>query len=121
MMHNGRKVLDEPMMGLRRQFDPRVIRLQPLHLETDLAPLAGLADVASVRPSTEGCEIHLRAGVDSVEAMRQVAACVAPARIELARVTLEDVFVRLVSEGGDEERERALRANLQDLGTEAAG
>src|SRR5687767_4194134 len=33
MMHQGRKVLDEPMAGLRRQFDMRVIRFEPLRSE----------------------------------------------------------------------------------------
>jgi hypothetical protein len=50
-----------------------------------------------------------------------MAASVAPARLELARVRLEDVFIRLVSEGmRTDDAERALRANLQGLGTEAA-
>jgi hypothetical protein len=53
--------------------------------------------------------------------MRQIAATVAPARIELARVRLEDVFIRLVSDSAPTlEAERALRANLQGLGTEGA-
>ena len=30
MIHEGRKVLDEPMAGLRRQFDPRRILFEPL-------------------------------------------------------------------------------------------
>src|SRR5687767_7370885 len=30
MIHKGRKVLDEPIAGLRRQYDPRLIRLEPL-------------------------------------------------------------------------------------------
>src|SRR5687767_1100479 len=33
MIHQGRKVLDEPMAGLRRQFDMRVIRFEPLRSE----------------------------------------------------------------------------------------
>ena len=53
--------------------------------------------------------------------MRTIAAAVAPARIELARVRLEDVFIRLVSEGGEAtDTAHALRANLQGQGIEGA-
>jgi hypothetical protein len=53
--------------------------------------------------------------------MRALAAAVAPARIELARVRLEDVFIRLVAEGGEStDTAQALRANLQGLGMEGA-
>ncbi len=30
MIHRGRKVLDEPMSGLRRQFDAQTVRFEPL-------------------------------------------------------------------------------------------
>jgi ABC-2 type transport system ATP-binding protein len=115
MIHNGRKVLDEPMSGLRRQFDPSVIRLQPLELDADLTSLGGLPFVGSIQPHAEGVEIHLREGANPAWAMQQIAARVTPARIEFARITLEDVFIRLVSDGHDDERERVLRENLQDL------
>lgn len=117
MIHNGRKVLDEPMSGLRRQFDPGTIRLQPLELDADPASLSRMAAVASVRPFAEGVEIRLRDGVNPAEAMQQIASHVTPARIEFARIMLEDVFVRLVS-GGHDEQERAIRANLQDIDVE---
>lgn len=121
MIHQGRKVLDEPMSGLRRQYDPRTIRLEPLHAGADLSGLEALPGVAEVRPRGEGCEIRLLPGCEPAEAMHRISSAVTPARIELARVTLEDVFVRLVSEGADEgDAERALRAELQGLGSEAA-
>jgi hypothetical protein len=53
--------------------------------------------------------------------MRELTALVPPARVELARVRLEDVFVRLVSEDAvSADDEKSLRANLQGLGVEGA-
>ena len=116
MIHKGRKVLDEPMVGLRRQYDTRTIRLEPLDPRADLSPLRTLAGVEHVNVVDEGCEIRIGAGTDPADAIRSVAAIVAPARIELARVRLEDVFIRLVTEGdGAQESESVLRANLQGL------
>jgi ABC-2 type transport system ATP-binding protein len=121
MIHQGRKVLDEPMAGLRRQYDPRVIRFEPLDADADLSALRRLPGVQETRPMDGGCEIHLMADTDPAGVMRQIAAAVAPARLELARVRLEDVFIRLVAESTrTEDARRALRANLQGVGTEAA-
>jgi ABC-2 type transport system ATP-binding protein len=121
MIHRGRKVLDEPMAGLRRQFDLRAIRFEPLHAGSDLSPLRHVRGVERLTESGDGCEIRLFEGVDPAAAIRDLASVVAPARIELSRVRLEDVFIRLVSEEtATEDAERALRANLQGLGVEGA-
>jgi ABC-2 type transport system ATP-binding protein len=121
MIHKGRKVLDEPMAGLRRQYDPNIIRFEPLHADADLSPLQFVPGVLEIRPMDGGCELHLVPGTSPATVMREVAAEVAPARLELARVRLEDVFIRLVGEStATADAERALRANLQGLGAEAA-
>jgi ABC-2 type transport system ATP-binding protein len=121
MIHKGRKVLDEPMSGLRRQFDTRMIRLEPLDAGADLMSLRGLPGVVRVTPTADGCEIALAEGTDPASAIRALAAVVAPARIELARVRLEDVFIRLVTEGtGKDDADEALRTHLQGLTTGGA-
>jgi hypothetical protein len=69
-----------------------------------------------VHRTGDGCEILLAEGTDPGAAMRDIAARVAPARMELARVRLEDVFVRVVSEGSHQpESMQALRTHLQGL------
>ena len=121
MIHKGRKVLDEPIAGLRRQYDPRTILLEPLDPKADLMALRSLPGVERIRLTDEGCEIGLVAGTEPAAAIRSLASAVAPARIELARVRLEDVFIRLVSGGtGSEESHEALRTHLQGLGGVAA-
>jgi ABC-2 type transport system ATP-binding protein len=120
MIHKGRKVLDEPMSGLRRQYDKTLVHLEPLDPHVDLMSIRSLPGIAHVDMSEEGCDIRLTPGTDPASAIRAIASVVAPARIELARVRLEDVFVRLVSEGVSPESESQLRANLQGLGVEGA-
>ena len=119
MIHQGRKVLDEPMAGLRRQYDTRVIRFEPFAADANLSALRVLPGVETIDMTGEGCDIRLAEGRDPADAMRQIATTIAPARIELARVRLEDVFIRLVTDGGRaDDAEKALRANLQGLGAE---
>ena len=121
MIHKGRKVLDDPMSGLRRQFDTRRILLEPLDVVADLGSLRKIPGVEQVRTSGEGCEIRLAANTQPGEMIRAVASVVAPARIEFARVRLEDVFIRLVAGNqGSDESTQALRTHLQGLGTEGA-
>ena len=51
----------------------------------------------------------------------RLAAAVPPARVELSRLRLEDVFIKIVTEGGaGSDAARALRAGLQAAGTEGA-
>jgi ABC-2 type transport system ATP-binding protein len=116
MIHKGRKVLDEPMSSLRRQYDTRTIRLEPLDPTTDLMALRSLAAVERVQLTDEGCEIGLVVGTDPAAAIRNIAGIVAPARIELARVRLEDVFIRIVGDASaSAESRQALRTHLQGL------
>lgn len=121
MIHKGRKVLDEPMAGLRRQYDLRSIHLEPLDPAADLMALQSLAGLEGVRLTDEGCDIRLVEGTDPATAIRAIASLIAPARIEISRVRLEDVFIRLVTgESGTEQSHQALRTHLQGLATEGA-
>jgi ABC-2 type transport system ATP-binding protein len=121
MINKGRKVLDERMSGLTRQYDTRTIRLEPLDPVADVTRLRALPGIERVDQTAEGCEIRLAAGADPAEMIRLAAATVAPARIEFARLRLEDVFIRIVTGGvGSDASHQALRTHLQGLGTEAA-
>jgi ABC-2 type transport system ATP-binding protein len=120
MIHQGRKVLDEAMAGLRRQFDPRTIVFEPLDPNADASMLARVAGVERVETSDGVHRITLAPGVDPAPVMARLAAAVAPARIELARRRLEDVFVGIVAGGQkNEQSARELRESLS-AGVEGA-
>ncbi len=121
MIHQGRKVLDEPIAGLRRQYDTRRILLEPLELGDNLLALQSVPGVEQVTLNDGGCEIRLAAGTEPGAAIRAITTVVAPARIELARIRLEDVFIRLVSEAGAAAgSQEALRTHLQGLSNTGA-
>ena len=121
MIHQGRKVLDESIAGLRRQYDRRRILLEPLDPGANLLALKSVAGVENVKLNDQGCDIRLVEGTEPGSAMRALAGAVAPARIELARIRLEDVFIRLVSESGTaNESHEALRTHLQGLSNTGA-
>jgi ABC-2 type transport system ATP-binding protein len=121
MIHQGRKVLDEAMSGLRRQFDPRTIYFEPLEATANGSSLLGMSGVERVESLDGTYRISLLPGTDPAVVMARLAAAVAPARIELARPRLEDVFVRIVAEGAHSDAaSRALRASVTAPGPEGA-
>jgi ABC-2 type transport system ATP-binding protein len=114
MIHKGRKVLDQPMASLRRQFDTSRVLFEPLDPGFDGAALRGVPGVTAVQARGGEYELRLAAGTDAGGVMREVAARGTPARVEFARLRLEDMFVNIVR-GEAGESEQALREHLQGL------
>lgn len=78
-------------------------------------------EVTGIDRADGGYEIRLAEGTDLRSVMRRITTAVAPVRIEVSRPRLEDVFIRIVSDGtGESEAEERLRADLQDARTKAA-
>jgi ABC-2 type transport system ATP-binding protein len=104
MIHRGRKVLDDSVSAIRRRYDPRTILFEPLDPSADLMPLRILPEVERIEPAGAGRSggpasvgIRLIDGSDPGAAIRRITAAVTPARIELARPRLEDIFIGIVS------------------------
>jgi ABC-2 type transport system ATP-binding protein len=98
MIHKGRKVLDEPVSAIQRRYDPRVIEFDPLEPGADLSPLSAVPEVERIdRTDGGGCKVLLREGSSPSSVIPRLAIAVPPARIEIARPSLEEVFVKLVA------------------------
>jgi ABC-2 type transport system ATP-binding protein len=119
MIHKGRKVLDESMSSLKRRFDPTRVLFEPLDANADVSVLRSVPGVVSLQRHEGNVELKLAPGTDPASVIRESAARVVPARIEIARIRLEDVFVGFVR-GEHGESESALRQHLQGLTGEKA-
>jgi ABC-2 type transport system ATP-binding protein len=97
MINDGRKVLDESIAAIRRQFDPRTVEFEPLDPAADVWPIASLPGVERMERKDGSYEILLKENTDTGGAMQRITAAIAPARIELSRPRLEEIFIRLVS------------------------
>ena len=119
MLHKGDKVLDQTMAGIHSQFDPRSILFEPMDPEADLTPLEAVAGVVKVRRDGAAWDLMLEERADPGSVIRDLAAAVAPSRIEVRRPTLEDIFVGIVEgkapTAGDERT--GLRASLRENGS----
>jgi ABC-2 type transport system ATP-binding protein len=113
MIHQGRKVLDESVAAIRHQYDPRLLEFEPLDPAADLSPLSQLPGVDTVETTDGVTRVTLSPGSDPAAAIARITTSVPTARIEVARLRLEDVFVQLVAaegEKGDAELRAGLRA-----------
>jgi ABC-2 type transport system ATP-binding protein len=116
MIHRGCKVLDESLSAIRRQYDPRTIEFEPLDLGADLSAIAQLPGVERLDRTDAGYKVVLLEGGNPTEAMHRILNIAAPARMELSRPRLEDVFIRLVSSTADsDEDRRKLIADLANI------
>ena len=113
MIHQGKKVLDENMASIRRQFDPRIIEFEPLDPEAKIEAVSRLPGVEQVSRNESGFELLLVEGTEPAAIMHGIIDSVMPARLEVSRPRLEDVFIRLVSAATDSaEERRRLKENL---------
>jgi ABC-2 type transport system ATP-binding protein len=109
MIDNGEKVLDDTLNGIRAKYDPRSLLFEPLDPEADVGSLRKLPGVTAVDRVNGAYEISLVEGHAPAEAMREIVAAMPTARVELNRPSLEDVFVRIVTEEGESDAEEVAR------------
>jgi len=97
MINKGEKVLDDPVAAIQRRYDPRIIEFDPLDPHADLAALRSVPEVEEIVRTDHGCKVVLRDGSSAQSVIPRLAIAIPPARIEIARPTLEDIFVKTVA------------------------
>jgi ABC-2 type transport system ATP-binding protein len=102
MIHQGRKVLDQSIAGIRAQYDPRSVLFEPLDPSADMARFQVLPSISRIERHNDAYELRLNEGADLAAAMRDIAATVAPAMLQVERPSLEDIFVEIVTAGSGE-------------------
>ncbi|MFQ5718351.1 MAG: DUF4162 domain-containing protein, partial [Acidobacteriota bacterium] len=77
--------------------DPRTVLLEPMEATADVSALRDLAGVREIEQDGSIWKLALTQASDPAEVIRGVVAAVPPARVELHRPSLEDVFVQIVT------------------------
>ena len=116
MIDQGTKVLDESVSEIRAKYDPRVVNLEPLDPDADVAALSRLPGIRTVEREGGAWKLHLTDRSDPATVIREIVSQMPPARIELHRPSLEDIFVQIVTGSappGDREF-ATLRASVSD-------
>jgi ABC-2 type transport system ATP-binding protein len=99
MIHDGSKVLDDPLHVLRARHAPRSLLVEPLAArDGDVQALCALPGVIAVSRQAARLQVDFSEHTDPVALLPQVAACVPPAKLELLRPTLEDIFIGIAGQ-----------------------
>ena len=98
MIHNGQKVLDDPLDRIRSRFDPKALLLEPMDRNLNEAQLTSIAGVELANRVDTGWEIVLEDGLAPSEAIARIASQIETARIEVKRPSLEDIFIQIVQD-----------------------
>jgi ABC-2 type transport system ATP-binding protein len=123
MINRGRKVLDSSLQEIRGRYDPRTLLVEPTLNGTDpqsaLTRLSGLDGVESAEWRDGVVALSLGERADTSRLMSEAAAAIPSRRLELARPSLEDIFIGIVRDSGgtdpdDAVTPEALRRSLRD-------
>ena len=122
MIDEGTKVLDESMGEIRVKYDPRVVVLEPLDSAADVARLQTLLPgIRHIERDGEAWKLSLTESTDPPSIIREVVNAIPPARVELLRPSLEDIFIEIVTDSAHraDRAVETLRAELSEHRTTA--
>lgn len=98
MIHNGQKVLDDPLDRILSRHDPRALLLEPADRATAEATITAIPGIESATLTDAGWEIALTDDLTTSEAIARITSRIDTARIAVKRPTLEDIFIEIVQD-----------------------
>ncbi len=120
MIHRGRKVLDSRVAEIRRRYDPHTLLVETAQGGPGIDSIGRLAGVRGVRALDGLIEVDLDGRLPAHAVIASIAAACPVERIELRRPSLEDVFVSIVHDSADGDRED-LRHAVRDAASGPVG
>ncbi len=115
LINHGVKLLDATLDEIRNRFDPRTIVAEPLNgRAVRLDDIPGVAGVRRL-PDSPALELELDGGEDAQAVMQRVLEREPMRAIELRRISLNEVFVRLVQEDKGADAARQAREELSHV------
>lgn len=109
LINKGRKILDATVDGALRSYERQSLDVElsgvagASPIAAASAAVSALAGIAGVTPSEDGrsLQVDLVPGTDRRATMQAILASVDARAVRHSRVALDDVFVHLVTSGGD--------------------
>ncbi|MDA0214102.1 MAG: ATP-binding cassette domain-containing protein [Planctomycetota bacterium] len=108
LINRGEKILDSTTQEVTQRFSPRAVEIEPLAgIHAARSALEAIPGIESVQTAEDGrTAVMLVNDQTDLHAVMSLALAAVPCRrIEIARVSLDDVFVRLVTEHGGHARQ----------------
>ena len=116
MIHNGQKVLDDPVRTIRDRYSPNAVWFEPMQGTGpgfDLGTVTAASGIARVDLIDGQYRAVLAEGIDPSQAVAAVAGAAPMSRVELHRPSREDIFIDIVQGEGSGDDAETLRAALR--------
>ena len=114
MIDQGRKVLDGTVASIQSQFDPRVIRIEPVDINCDLSAISG----ASLIPNSQSSEhllMRLDDEIDATGVLAQIVQSTPVRGIEIVKPTLDEIFIEQVTRSRGREAAIQVRKEMSHV------
>lgn len=95
LINRGVKLLDASLDEIRTRFDPRTIRVEPLNGAADFCSIRGVVRAIPMK-DLKSIEVDLEENANPQHVMRDIVNHCSVRAVELRRLSMEEVFVRLV-------------------------
>jgi ABC-2 type transport system ATP-binding protein len=119
MIHNGEKVLDDPLDVIRSRHRPDAVWFDPIDAG-DIARVGSLPGITGVGVIDGRNRADFDGGIAPEDAVRIIANAAPMHGVELHRPGLEDIFISIVTGGENSADDQArLRAELRGTGGES--
>jgi ABC-2 type transport system ATP-binding protein len=111
MIDQGIKVLDGPIADIKRQFDPRVIQVEPTDPTIDFSQFNGIASIDAL--DKDGyVNLRLEETADATEILRAITQQISVRGIQIVKPTLDEIFIEQVARSRGVEAASVTREEL---------
>jgi ABC-2 type transport system ATP-binding protein len=114
LINRGVKLLDASLDEIRRRYDPRTILAEPLEGDLAIDRIEGVRGVHRLDGSTAR-EVELDEGTDPQQVMRRIMDTQPVRSVALRRLSLDEVFVRLVMQAEGDDAAKQAREELSHV------
>ena len=114
MIDQGRKVLDGTVASIQSQFDPRVIRVEPVDSNCDLTSIKGVSLIENTEKDGS-ILMRLDENAKATEVLSKIVQSTPVRSIEVVKPTLDEVFIEQVARSRGEEAALQVREEMSHV------
>jgi len=114
MIDQGRKVLDGTVESIQSQFDPRVIKIEPVDINCDLSTIRGATPLRNTE-SENHLLMRLDDEIDATGVLSQIVQSTPVRGIEIVKPTLDEIFIEQVALSRGDEAALQVREEMSNV------
>ena len=111
MIDQGIKVLDDSLTTIKEQFDPRVVQVKPVDQTVRFEQIQGIAHATTINKDNQ-IDLRINEDADPIDVLQRVVASTPVLSAQLAKPSLDEIFIEQVAQRRGTEAAAATRVEL---------